>query len=116
MPTFEITARGVQCPTAPVQKIKVVEYQKNCCGKLVPVLVEKAPSEGDSEFVQCRCSEKQASDAHATASTPKFILFLDVPSALQDRRLLEAGSEEFAYQQRLQSVKAVPLTPPPQNS
>lgn len=49
------TPYGVQCPTAPVQGIKVAV--RNCCGRIVGERTE-APKPGSKFFVQCRCAEK----------------------------------------------------------
>lgn len=64
------TPAGVQCPTAPMQLIRVAIKEKCGC---VRGFVERAPRPGEKGFLQCRCAEKKA--PKATASVPKFESF-----------------------------------------
>ena len=64
-----VTQRGIQCPTAAVQKITEVKLVKDCCGKLVPKVLARSPQEGEPDFKQCRCAEKK-SIQHEEEKTP----------------------------------------------
>lgn len=57
-----ITPKGRQCPTAPVQVVTEVTYEKDCCGKLVTRSIQRKPRDGELGFVQCRCAEKKAAE------------------------------------------------------
>ena len=70
------TAKGVQCPTATVQTIKVVTYERTPCGCLVKKVTERAPRQGEAGFLQCRCAEKkdaQQETARTGESRPKVV-------------------------------------------
>ncbi|HTQ09712.1 MAG TPA: hypothetical protein VMI31_06535 [Fimbriimonadaceae bacterium] len=53
---FPLTPAGVQCPTAPIQRI---EAPVTCCGRVVGYEM-RAPKPGEPGFVQCRCAEKRS--------------------------------------------------------
>lgn len=52
------TPHGIQCPTAPIQKITVTK--RDCCGRVVGYET-RAPKPGEAGFMQCHCAEKKAS-------------------------------------------------------
>ena len=60
--SMPVTPRGVQCPTAAIQKIQVVSYEHLPCGCIVKKVTERAPHEGEAGFKQCRCAERKAAD------------------------------------------------------
>jgi hypothetical protein len=57
------TVQGLHCPTARVQATQTVVMQRDCCGNVVAVVVERVPQAGDKDFVQCTCAEKKAESA-----------------------------------------------------
>lgn len=65
-PCFSVTARGVQCPTAPVQEIKVPVLSSCGC---IEGFVTRSPKPGERGFVQCRCAEKRAPLIKASVSS-----------------------------------------------
>ena len=94
-PFVPLTRAGIQCPTAPIQKIQV---PVRCCGKVIGFQV-RAPKPGEFGFVQCRCEEKRA-PVKATATASKFQVFVPV------------GSGELARVERLASLPALDTTGP----
>jgi len=115
------TPRGLQCPTASVQEVTVVEYVKTCCGKLVPVTVKRAPREGEAGFKQCQCSEKKAADKDDQAKSAEH-------RVAPPMHVAQALTADFAYllvtrddsrptpsDRTSDSVAFSPTTPPPQS-
>lgn len=72
--TLPSTRKGIQCPTAPIQKVVVNEVEKLSDGETAMVQVERTPQPGDPGFVQCHCAEKKAAkQIQAVASDLKEI-------------------------------------------
>ena len=106
---LNVTRVGLQCPTAPIQKIVVAV--KDCCGK-VEGLALRAPKPGEKGFLQCNCAEKKSS-TQKTAVTSKTVPILLVAQRLPDISPLELTGHTFDYCDRFQSLDlAPPLLPP----
>lgn len=116
------TPRGVQCPTAAVQKVIETKWVKNCCGKWVQQEVSRAPREGEKDFKQCRCAEKsdaeKRAEARATETRPSVVTILHPLTARTDfsplARIKNARMDEFAA--GVSSVPHSPIPPPPRAS
>lgn len=114
-----VTPRGVQCPTAKVQKVTEVRYVRNCCGKLVAQTIERAPKEGEAEFKQCRCAEKKESEKHdqakAAESRPSMVIWVEANAAvLPFGTILWAPKLAIPWSIRnFHSVPNPPVSPPP---
>jgi hypothetical protein len=80
------TPTGVQCPTAPVQLIKVAA--KDCGCKV------RAPKPGEKGFVQCRCAEKRSAKAIASSSGKERAALL--PSPMISTALLSPSKARFS--------------------
>jgi len=103
------TQNGVQCPTAPVQKITVAI--RNCCGKLVG-LTSRAPKPGEKGFVQCRCAEKKGATEKAVVpnrTQPFLALVAAVPRSLP----LPEPVVSYVYTERFLTLELPPLVLPP---
>ena len=61
------TKAGTHCPTASVQTVAKVVYEKDCCGRPLAKVIEAQPEQGDKSFKQCRCAETKTSSAHDSA-------------------------------------------------
>jgi len=70
------TAAGTQCPTAPVQTVKVAV--KDCCNRTV--MKKVAPKPGSKYFLQCRCAEKKAAHEVASSGTRLELFTTEVPA------------------------------------
>lgn len=82
-----VTQRGIQCPTAAVQTVKVTTLEKSCCGKLVAKTEVRKPKEGEAGFKQCRCAERKASEHEqqkqaSENSKPVSVAMLAMPEGL----------------------------------
>lgn len=84
----QMTPRGVQCPTAPVQHIVDTVSVLNCCGKLEIRTVVRQPKEGELGFKQCFCAERKSADAQTAlpSTDSKVVPTADLPSALWTQR------------------------------
>lgn len=114
------TPRGVQCPTAPVQKVVSIEYVRNCCGKLVPKETVRAPREGEPEFKQCRCAEKKSAEKQeeSKSAEPRPQLVFDVRisdhSEFGHFIVIAAAPIEVPIDSGCPAPIFSPPTPPPQ--
>lgn len=114
------TAKGIQCPTAPIQKIVEVVREKNCCGKIVSKTIVRAPQEGEKGFKQCCCAEKKAANHEEEKQTtsvnkPTLVCALsDNPLNQAFEPLAQSWNETRYADTRQISPVAVPPTPPPQ--
>ena len=87
---------------------------RNCCGKLVPKVIERAPLAGEAEFLQCQCAEKKDSAQREGAqyqSCPEALVPADALLEFPVAPILpvEPGSKL----ESLPEVGRVPLVPPP---
>lgn len=105
------TPEGIHCPTAAVQT--VLTPIKDCCGQVVGYKAHK-PSEGEKQFLQCRCAEKRT--AHQTSSEslgPQIEMPLTEPFVLLLPELLPEPQAEHRYLARLTTVPSPPALRPP---
>lgn len=108
------TRAGTHCPTAAVQMVRETVLVRNCCGKLVPKVIERAPLAGEAEFLQCQCAEKKDSAQREGAqyqSCPEALVPADALLEFPVAPILpvEPGSKL----ESLPEVGRVPLVPPP---
>jgi hypothetical protein len=108
LPVAAITRIGVQCPTAPIQKITVAAVK--CCGKVVSI--KRVPKPGDKAFLQCRCAEKGASQQKLAVQTKTPLIFADAilvttPAGIPG--FFHAHVYELSYS----SVESSPSVQPP---
>ena len=98
------TRPGVQCPTAPVQRLVV----RDCCGRVV----SRAPRPGDRVFVQCRCAEKKAASTKATVAQ-KITFLLSEAEPLVAFPSLGAGWVRLDYAPSMATWSSPPALRPP---
>lgn len=114
-----VTARGIQCPTAAIQKVSVVTLERTPCGCLVKRVTERAPREGEKGFKQCRCAEKKAAEKQDQDKTNEVrqapILFLNCSDLRHIRgTVLEPVRTTFdASRGVVTDLAFSPPTPPP---
>ena len=108
LPAVAITPDGVQCPTAPVQKVTVLTI--NCCGKLA--CTTRAPKPGDNAFVQCRCAEKSASAQKTVVQAKVQPYFVNAILSVHATAIPEFR-QVYLYQLSYSSIKDSPSTKPP---
>ncbi len=116
---FPLTPAGIHCPTASVQTVTDVVYERNCCGKLVAKTVVRKPVAGETTFKQCQCAEKKASTSEQSKAQEmgsaiclgivpsKFLLPPHVP-------IFESGIHPGRYLGIPSERPQIPHVPPPQ--
>lgn len=102
------TATGTQCPTAPVQTVKVAV--KDCCNHTVVKAI--APKPGSKYFVQCRCAEKKAAHEVATSGT-RLELFVSAAPVLAEPASLPRLFQRHQLTERTLRVASRPQFRPP---
>jgi hypothetical protein len=111
------TTVGLHCPTAAVQGVKSVVYEKGCCGKLTAKVVFRKVTAEDQEFVQCRCVEKKAASAAETSrkelSPVAFAILSKEPEELSCSLSLGGGPVTGFLRPELPLAAPAPLIPPP---
>ncbi len=102
------TAAGTQCPTAPVQTVKVAV--KDCCNHTVVKVV--APKPGSKYFVQCRCAEKKVAHEVATSGT-RLELFVSASFVLAGPASIPRLFQRHQLTERTLRVASRPQLRPP---
>lgn len=116
---FQLTPKGIQCPTAPIQHIAETVLVRNCCGDIVTQTVVRAPREGEAEFKQCQCAERKTAEKEGqtqlfeTRLLPTLIcgamndwrVAIPIDQMPRSLTLLKVG--------RLLSRSPIPTIPPP---
>ncbi|MDR3687967.1 MAG: hypothetical protein P4L46_01220 [Fimbriimonas sp.] len=103
------TSYGIQCPTAPVQKVTAAVH--DCCGRVVGA-VSRAPRPGEKGFVQCRCAEKKTSveKSNVPSKAPVFLCLAHLPAPGD---LLPESVEPHPFATQMTILNRPPLTLPP---
>ena len=103
------TQAGLQCPTAPIQAIRVAVKDK--CGCILGYK-SVAPKPGDKGFVQCKCAEKKSAE-HALPTPPKSELFVSMePDPILTSRVTFA-LQPPAFKALIPASSRSPRTRPP---
>lgn len=114
------TKVGTHCPTASVQTVAKVVYEKDCCGRPIAKVIEAKPEQGDNTFKQCRCAEKKTSSAHDSAhfdaGTARLAADTMISEWLPEGALLSLhGATHFLPPLAFNGKEvSEPPTPPPQ--
>ena len=98
------TPKGVQCPTAPVQRV----VARDCCGK--PIV--RAPKLGEKSFVQCRCAEKKSAAVEITLAE-RMDFFLVAAAPLPATTAVRLPSAIPAFSADFRSIGFPPIVRPP---
>ena len=117
------TNRGVQCPTAPVQRVTESVETVDASGHVTRQTVTHAPRLGDLAFKQCRCAEKKAAksqqDVAANEGGLSFLALAVAPpvATLSWLRIKDFPTDSpTSPQLSWCSLASSPPTPPPQFS
>lgn len=109
---------GAHCPTAKVQVVQQVTYQRDCCGKLEEKVITRAPKLGEKDFKQCHCLEQKSSEKQAEKETQvnesQRFVFLPLQAMTVVFATIPAHSERVSNSNtRILTRATVPLLPPP---
>lgn len=111
--SVRISPKGVQCPTAPVQKVRFKVAVTDAKGVVTLKEISRAPKPGELYFKVCECSEKKPNKASQDSSVlVATIWFMPEPIALPHPTQLDSVLAEADLPSSIPALNTPPVPPP----